>query len=369
MTKTSGNTGGGGGGGTGQRRNRNFTMFVLIWATLLFSVRGIVANSEASVRRTWHCQSDYCVNLYENINAEAGLCVEISCSFTTSSDFNPAHLVWYKCESSKSKCGDSDIIFHIYKNKIQSGFRGRVSLLEPRLHHGNCSIIISDLQESDSGSYQLRVNGYLNGEGTGFTYNTRTTVHVRALKQKPTLVVPPLTEGQQTTLTCTAPGLCPGSPPNITWRWRGEEEEDFTITRDITAVTQRHSSTLTFNPSAEHHDTNITCKISFTGDTTTEETVTLNVTYVNKLRVDGETSVKEGETLNRTCSGESFPQGQGSAPWAVAAASLSVNVLCLICMLLLWNKNKKVKPNQDDRTYVSLQKVDTSPEYDVIVRQ
>uniref|UniRef100_A0A8C6LWX6 Ig-like domain-containing protein n=1 Tax=Nothobranchius furzeri TaxID=105023 RepID=A0A8C6LWX6_NOTFU len=93
-------------------------------------------------------------------------------------------------------------------------------------------------------------------------------IHVSsALKQKPTLVVPPLTEGQQTTLTCTAPGLCPGSPPNITW-----------------------SSTLTFNPSAEHHGTNITCKISFTGDTTTEETVTLSVTY-----------------LNLTCSVESFP--------------------------------------------------------------
>ncbi|XP_070407948.1 sialic acid-binding Ig-like lectin 5 [Nothobranchius furzeri] len=283
-------------------------MFVLIWMTLLCSVRGITANSEASVRRTWHCQSDYCVNFYENITAEAGLCVEISCSFITSSYFKPTNLVWYKCESSRSKCGDSDIILHTNnENKVQSRFRGRVSLLEPKLHHGNCSIIISNLQESDSGSYQLRVNGYVYGRGTGFTYNTRTTVHVRALQQKPTLVVPPLTEGQQTTLTCTAPGLCPGSPPNITWRWRGEEEEDFNITGNITAVTQTHSSTLTFNPSAEHHGTNITCKISFTGDTTTEETVTLNVTYVKELRVDGDTSVKEGETLNLTCSVESFP--------------------------------------------------------------
>uniref|UniRef100_A0A1A8CJY0 Ig-like domain-containing protein n=2 Tax=Nothobranchius kadleci TaxID=1051664 RepID=A0A1A8CJY0_NOTKA len=329
-------------------------MFVLIWVTLLCSVRGITANSEASVRRTWHCQSDYCVNFYENITAEAGLCVEISCLFTTSSYFKPTNLVWYKCESSKSRCGESDIILHTNnENKVQSGFRGRVSLLEPRLHHGNCSIIISDLQESDSGSYQLRVEG--RGPGEKYTYTVaKTNLSLTGLKQKPALMVPPLTEGQQTTLTCTAPGLCPGSPPNITWSWRRGGEEDFTITGNITGFhtenltdfTQRHSSTLTFNPSAEHHGTNITCKISFTGDTTTEETMTLNVTSIMKECGDH-------------C---------GTVPWAVAAASLSVNVLCLVSMWLLWNKSKKVKPNQEDRTYMSLQKMDTSPEYDVIIQ-
>uniref|UniRef100_A0A8C6LV04 Ig-like domain-containing protein n=1 Tax=Nothobranchius furzeri TaxID=105023 RepID=A0A8C6LV04_NOTFU len=263
---------------------------------------------------TWHCQSDYCVNFYENITAEAGLCVEISCSFITSSYFKPTNLVWYKCESSRSKCGDSDIILHTNnENKVQSRFRGRVSLLEPKLHHGNCSIIISNLQESDSGSYQLRVNGYKHHPVPPMTHVSS------ALQQKPTLVVPPLTEGQQTTLTCTAPGLCPGSPPNITWRWRGEEEEDFNITGNITAVTQTHSSTLTFNPSAEHHGTNITCKISFTGDTTTEETVTLNVTceynfllyrlFSNGVGEATENLIiqQEGDALTLTCTADSSP--------------------------------------------------------------
>ncbi|KAI3360593.1 hypothetical protein L3Q82_002455 [Scortum barcoo] len=106
---------------------------------------------------------------------------------------------------------------------------------------------------------------------------------IMGLIQKPTVLIPPLTEGQQTTLTCTAPGLCSGSDPNITWTWRGAGEKDSHITGNITAfktetVTQRHSSTLTFNPSAEHHDTKVTCKVIFTGNRTTEETVTLNVT-------------------------------------------------------------------------------------------
>uniref|UniRef100_A0A8C9Y8Q1 Ig-like domain-containing protein n=1 Tax=Sander lucioperca TaxID=283035 RepID=A0A8C9Y8Q1_SANLU len=69
------------------------------------------------------------------------------------------------------------------------------------------------------------------------------------------------------TLSCTAPGLCSGSDPEISW-----------TTENLTAVTQRHSSTLTFNSSAEHHGTNVSCKVSFTNNITTEETVTLNVT-------------------------------------------------------------------------------------------
>ncbi|XP_044064270.1 sialic acid-binding Ig-like lectin 10 isoform X2 [Siniperca chuatsi] len=293
-------------------------MFVLIWATLLFPVRGGCANTGASVRRRQDCLNGFCITLSEGeITAEAGLCVVIPCSFTTGYGFTPQHLVWYKCEPSKQRCVDSDVIFHTNKNnkKVQSEFIGRVSLLEPDVSQKNCSIIITDLTESDSGSYQLRVNGIKYGGADGFTFSPRTTVSVKDLIQKPTVMIPPLTEGQQTTLTCTAPGLCSGSGPEITWTWRGTGENDSDITGNITAfntenptaVTQRHSSTLTFNSSAEHHGTNVTCKVSFTGDMTTEETVILNVTYVKKVKITGNTRMKEGETLNLTCSVESFP--------------------------------------------------------------
>ncbi|TDH11463.1 hypothetical protein EPR50_G00061130 [Perca flavescens] len=135
------------------------------------------------------------------------------------------------------------------------------------------------------------------------------------LTQKPTVMIPPLTEGQQSTLSCIAPGLCSGSVPEISWTWRGAGEKDSHITGNITAfrtenltaVTQRHSSTLTFNSSAEHHGTNVSCKVSFTNNITTEETVTLNVAYVKEVKITANTSVKEVETLNLSCSVESFP--------------------------------------------------------------
>nr|XP_020516562.1 sialic acid-binding Ig-like lectin 10 isoform X2 [Labrus bergylta] len=292
-------------------------MFVLMWSTLLFSVWGSNADVGTSLERREFCQDNFCITLIDGqITAEAGLCVVIPCSFTISYWFSPKGLVWFKCETVQ-RCGDSDVILSRNNQKIQPGFKGRVSLLEPNLSQRNCSIIINDLTASDSGSYQLKVNLFTSsGRQDKFQYLQRATVLVKDLTQKPTLMIPPLTEGLQSTLTCTAPGLCSGSAPEITWMWRGGGgENDSHITGNITDfktetltdVEQRHSSTLSFTPSAKHHGTSITCKVGFTGGTTAEETVTLNVTYVKEVEITGNTSVREGELLQLTCSVESFP--------------------------------------------------------------
>ncbi|XP_037836078.1 sialic acid-binding Ig-like lectin 14 [Kryptolebias marmoratus] len=282
-------------------------MFVLIWVTVCFFLRGSADENGSSVWGTKKCQTNnYCVTLHDGtITAEAGLCAVILCSFT--SEVTPKRIIWYKCE--QSKC-DNVFYSNTKNDEVQSGFKGRVSLLEPDVSQKNCSIIISDLKESDSGLYQLRV------EGTkSFTYTvSRASLSVTGLTQKPTVVIPPLTEGQESTLTCTAPGLCSGSQPKITWTWRkGGKDSQLTgnitaaKTENLTAVTQRHSSTLTFNLSAEHHGTNITCQVSFGGNTTREETVTLNVKYKRKLQITGNRTVKPGGVLHLICSIKSFP--------------------------------------------------------------
>nr|XP_020442786.1 V-set and immunoglobulin domain-containing protein 1-like isoform X2 [Monopterus albus] len=67
-------------------------------------------------------------------------------------------------------------------------------------------------------------------------------------------------------------------------------------------------------------------------------------------------------------------RGQGhSEPSAallpVAVVSVIVNVIFIICIVFLWNSRKKLKPDQEDRTYMSMQKKDRSPEYDVIAHR
>ncbi|XP_049902725.1 sialic acid-binding Ig-like lectin 5 [Epinephelus moara] len=308
-------------------------MFLLVWVTLLFAVGSNYANKDASQEQTTCSQNGPCIMLSDaELTAEAGLCVVIPCHFTTDPDIPLELRVWHKCDPSKQNCSDSDIVLHLNDSSpnAHTGSRVRASLLEPDLSQKNCSIIINDLSESLSGSYHFRLNGILNGTERKYA-SSGANVTVKGLTQKPTVMIPPLTEGQQTTLTCTAPGLCSGSDHKITWMWGGAGETDSHITGNITAfktenltaVTQRHSSNLTFNPSAKHHGTNVTCKVSFANSISTEETVTLNislkgntatekmttpdVTNVKKSEITGNTSVNEGDVLSLTCSFESFP--------------------------------------------------------------
>ncbi|XP_042168178.1 sialic acid-binding Ig-like lectin 11 isoform X1 [Oncorhynchus tshawytscha] len=109
--------------------------------------------------------------------------------------------------------------------------------------------------------------------------------------------------------------MCSGTPPNITWTWRGtgdnitELRDNITIQEreDLTTVTTTHFSTLTFTPSAEHHNMMVTCQVTFQKKYQIEETVTLNVTYVKDPQITGNEMVKEDGTLDLTCSVDSYP--------------------------------------------------------------
>lgn len=128
-----------------------------------------------------HCQlSPYCVTFNDGeIRAEAGLCAVIPCSFTSA--FVPNTIIWYKCES-RDRCEESDIVFHSDKNNenVKLGFKGRVSLLDPDVTQKNCSIIINDLEKSDSGSYQLRIEGKESRDK--FTYTAKTVLSLSGKK-------------------------------------------------------------------------------------------------------------------------------------------------------------------------------------------
>uniref|UniRef100_A0A8C5GYL4 Ig-like domain-containing protein n=1 Tax=Gouania willdenowi TaxID=441366 RepID=A0A8C5GYL4_GOUWI len=175
----------------------------------------------------------------------------------------------------------------------------------------NCSIMINDLTVSDTGSYQVKVIGRMSGRTERFHFRPKTTVKVTGLQQTPTLLIPTLTEGEQSTLTCVSPGLCSGSDPEITWIWSGLGEiNSDNPGNNMEVTTFKQNSTLTFNSSAEHHGVNVTCRVKFTGNIITEKSSTVSVMYMKEVQIIGDKSVKEGDTLNLTCTVESFPPSQ-----------------------------------------------------------
>ncbi|XP_031642500.1 sialic acid-binding Ig-like lectin 7 isoform X4 [Oncorhynchus kisutch] len=121
-------------------------------------------------------------------------------------------------------------------------------------------------------------------------------------------------KGEPVTLTCTAPGIGSGSPPNITWTWRGtgdnitELRDNTTIQRreDLTNVTTTHFSTLTFTPSAGHHNMMVTCQVTFQKTYTFKETVTLNVSYLRVI-LPGSGCVDQAEVMTCVCVSQGVP--------------------------------------------------------------
>ncbi|XP_041728573.1 sialic acid-binding Ig-like lectin 5 isoform X1 [Coregonus clupeaformis] len=297
-------------------------MWVFMWAALLFSLTER-ARCQQQPQPPPHTKASPWTITFSpaEITAEKGLCAVISCTFTHPDNAKPTTAIWFKCSTYGECVQDKNRIFHSKNpSKAQEGYKQRVSLLETDLTKKNCSVIINDIRENDTGAYQFRMIG---GPFT-FTYPQKMKITVTALTQKPSVLTPTLTEGEPATLTCTAPGMCSGTPPHITWAWRGtgdnitELQENTAIQEreDLASVTTTHFSNLTFTPSAKDHSTNVTCLVTFNGIVTTKKTLKLNVTHVKEPKISGCNTVREGDTLNLTCSVDSYPPSSSNITWS-----------------------------------------------------
>lgn len=270
--------------------NCQIRMLTLIWVILLLADKGSgtqCSNSNSSITLS-----------KRNVSAQVGLCVVLACPFTTD-DGDFESITWYKHDGNVNKT-----IFDSSNNtKADSEFKGRVSLFESDLKNKNCSIIINDLTKSDSGSYQVV---FKTETPCTLISDANVTVTVTELSERPTLEIPEITEGQQTTLTCSAPGLCNGS--TITWIWSGSGQSVYEIKENNTEFKSKNQtgfkSTLTFNASAKHNG-QVTCKVTFKS-VTTNETKTLNVKYAPRILNDSNCSA-QSKVLTCVCISEGFP--------------------------------------------------------------
>lgn len=97
---------------------------------------------------------------------------------------------------------------------------------------------------------------------------------------EPIMDIPPLSEGVEANLTCSAPFPCPETPPEITW-WIKTRGENITNLKDdnITLITPRslYMSTLPLTPTSRMHNATVGCDVSY-GNKTISASRTLEVT-------------------------------------------------------------------------------------------
>uniref|UniRef100_A0A8C7GC97 Ig-like domain-containing protein n=1 Tax=Oncorhynchus kisutch TaxID=8019 RepID=A0A8C7GC97_ONCKI len=194
-----------------------------------------------------------------DVSAMTNSCVVIYFTFMyPATPRHPRYLVlWQTLLPALPVCGVQDIVRESYK--------GRTKLIGD-VHQRNCTLLISNIGTEHSGRYNFCAD--LGGANI-YTYPDFS--ELKMLGKPPEMAHKQ--KGEPATLTCTAPGICSGTPPNITWTWRGTgdnitELRDNTTTQrrvDLTAFTTTHFSTLTFTPSAKHDGTKVTCLVTFNG--------------------------------------------------------------------------------------------------------
>ncbi|KAK9962517.1 hypothetical protein ABG768_007875 [Culter alburnus] len=240
------------------------------------------------------------------VTAVPGLCALISCTFTYPDKAKPIDNVQWRVCSITGECKND-----IFKGKVSTQNEleekdtetKRIKMLEPDLTENNCSIIMKDIKAEDENEYAFRVEGQQTYKNT---FNP--TVKI-IIQDKPIMDVPPLRDGVEANLTCSAPFPCPETHPEIKW-WIKTREGNILSYKDdnITLITSTslYLSTLTLTPTSELHNATVGCDVNY-GDKTISTSKTLGVMYVQTLRILGNDRLREGDTLSLICTVESHP--------------------------------------------------------------
>ncbi|KAG8433790.1 hypothetical protein GDO86_012235 [Hymenochirus boettgeri] len=152
----------------------------------------------------------FAIQTLKSVTVQRGLCVQIPCTFiidtyryTLTRD---AVGIWYKGDGQSSVAASNNPSLVSVQTKGRFTLTGNVS-------GGDCSLSITDK----------------------------------------------LIAGEQVTLTCTAPGHCPGTSPTFTWKGNinPDHVQDYELLMKDDNITDQ--SNFTFTPSQKDHNTELTC--------------------------------------------------------------------------------------------------------------
>uniref|UniRef100_A0A8C9Y973 Ig-like domain-containing protein n=1 Tax=Sander lucioperca TaxID=283035 RepID=A0A8C9Y973_SANLU len=337
----------------------------------------------------------------QNIEVLSGSCVTIPCSFDITAKYesnldNTCKAVW--------KNDRKTVVFD--STSKSSTINGE---LIGNLTIKNCTTTLNNMKPDYSNSYFFRVEC----DKLKNDFHQKLYISVNADPPSPTLTPSTLKvkEGDSVSLSCSAPAPCLSHPPTLTWTpGLGGSQETLQDNQDQTKV---KISNVTFTASHLHHKKNISCTAVYNKqDGSTESSVstslTADISYSpnhTTVSVNPSGPVPEGRNVSLTCSSTANPavrnytwyRADGGQETFIGAGAvlnfkvskedssffckaendigvgrsnnIQIDVQCMYpssnLFYILFYKNN-VKPKEEDRTYMSLDRRDKSPEYDVM---
>ncbi|XP_063656881.1 sialic acid-binding Ig-like lectin 10 isoform X6 [Pan troglodytes] len=267
----------------------------------------LLGGSQAMDERFW-------IRVQESVMVPEGLCISVPCSFSYPrqdwTGSTPAYGYWFKAVTETTK--GAPVATNHQSREVEMSTRGRFQLTgDPA--KGNCSLVIRDAQMQDESQYFFRVE-----RGSYVRYNFMNNgffLKVTALTQKPDVYIPETLEpGQPVTVICVfnwAFEECP--PPSFSWTGAA-------LSSQGTKPTTSHFSVLSFTPSPQDHDTDLTCHVDFSRKgVSAQRTVRLRVAYAPRDLVI---------SISRDNTPALEPQPQGNVPYLEAQKGQFLRLLC-----------------------------------------
>ncbi|OCT56249.1 hypothetical protein XELAEV_18000398mg, partial [Xenopus laevis] len=254
----------------------------------------------------------YTLSVQSLVSVTSGLCVEIPCKFTFDTRTLSTNVtgIWHKKMTQDIVAASTDA--SIVSERTKGRFR-----LTGKLHEGDCSFSISNVQKGDQGKYEFRF------EDGGHKYSYRWNmlyVIVTNLRGPTISPVGKLIAGKQITLTCQSLPASQGCKGNITWE--GTINIQTTSNSEIMDRSGKvtSNSVIRFTPSQRDHKSSLTCTVTYSG-VSTYSSISLNVEYaprspsiLNCTSAGCLVEVIDGTSLSLLCSAESHPPANLS--WA-----------------------------------------------------
>uniref|UniRef100_A0A673BSS5 Ig-like domain-containing protein n=1 Tax=Sphaeramia orbicularis TaxID=375764 RepID=A0A673BSS5_9TELE len=205
--------------------------FVIVFS--LFCVSGVLS-------------ADFQIFLPETIEAVAGSCVTIPCSFEIQDKYNTnldntCVAIWKKGDHNPA----SDVTSRFTTTATAADLKNKI-----------CTSTINNIQIADAGTYFFRLECK-----NPLMYNFPSGVNINVKADPPKLTLSPseleVEEGASVSLQCSAPAPCPSLRPTVTWTPRlGTSQETLVENQDKTKVIK---SVLNFTASHLHHGRRFKC--------------------------------------------------------------------------------------------------------------